>query len=239
MPINYTKAVIYPALLAGLLVSAGCSSTETPEASATAPAVSTMPTTAPSAAPSAPASAAPSAAPSATPSTVPSTSAPAATAAPSGTPAPAASSGASVSAASIKAMLELAKSGKAEGIAFAAKTNLTEDVEKAWGKADTSEFAGSGIYATYSKKHAAIGYNKGSQIIDIRSYDPKLQTITLSQIEQALGKPADTKVNGSDTIYIYKASDEFQLKFVIPQSTGKVDHISVFDTIHSVNNMAG
>ncbi|RTE10703.1 YjgB family protein [Paenibacillus whitsoniae] len=226
MAIHYTKAFIYPALLAGLLISAGCSSTAKPEASATAPAVST----APSATPSAPASVAPS--------TTPSPSAPAATSAPSGTPA-ASTPAASVSAASMKAMLELAKSGKVEGIAFTAQKNLTEDVEKAWGKADTTESAGSGIYATYSKKHAAIGYNKGSQIIDIRSYDPKLKTITLSQIEQALGKPADTKVNGGDTIYIYKASDEFQLKFVIPQSTGKVDHISVFDTIHSVNNMAG
>ncbi|WP_235550023.1 YjgB family protein [Paenibacillus sp. Soil766] len=136
-------------------------------------------------------------------------------------------------------MLELAKSGKVNGIPFAANTGLTDDVDKSWGKADKSESAGSGIYATYTKKNAVIGFNKGSQIIDIRSNDPKLHTLTLSQIEQALGKPTDTKVNGDDTIYIYKASQEFQLKFIIPKSTGKVDHISVFDTIHSINNMAG
>ncbi|WP_338044180.1 YjgB family protein [Paenibacillus oryzisoli] len=136
-------------------------------------------------------------------------------------------------------MYELAKSGKVNGIPFAANTGLTDNVEKTWGKADKTESAGSGLYATYSKKNAVIGFNKGSQIIDIRSNDPKLHTLTLSQIEQALGKPTDTKVNGDDTIYIYKASQEFQLKFIIPKSTGKVDHISVFDTIHSINNMAG
>lgn len=114
-----------------------------------------------------------------------------------------------------------------------------EDVEKSWGKADNKEAVGSGIYATYTKKNAVIGFNKGEQIIDIRSSDPKLQTLTLNQIEQALGKPVDTKANGDDMIYIYKASDVIQLKFIIPKSSGKVDHISVFDTKHSVNNMAG
>ncbi|MFC5449312.1 YjgB family protein [Paenibacillus aestuarii] len=141
--------------------------------------------------------------------------------------------------AQIKDMLELAKSGKVSGIPFAAKTGHSDEVAQAWGKAENKDAIGSDIYETFAKKNAVIGYNKGSQIIDVRSTDPKLHTITLSQIEQALGKPTDTKVNGDDTIYIYKASDVFQLKFIIPKSTGKVDHISVFDAKDAVNNMAG
>lgn len=47
------------------------------------------------------------------------------------------------------------------------------------------------------------------------------------------------KVNGNDKIYIYKVNDQFELKFVIPSSTGKVDHISVFSPEDSINNMAG
>ncbi|SDN71348.1 protein of unknown function [Paenibacillus sp. yr247] len=76
------------------------------------------------------------------------------------------------------------------------------------------------------------------QIFDVRSSDPTLQKLTLKEIEHTLGKPADTKLNGNDTIYIYMANEAFQLKFIIPKSTGKVDHISVFSPKDSVNSMA-
>lgn len=218
------KAAVYPMLIASMLVFTACTSNEKPAAS---PADSIASPT--------PSPVVESTAPSATPtaSTKPTSS-------PSGnmTVKPVSSETTSVTK-QIKDMLELAKLGKVAGIAFAAETKLIDDVEKAWGKADHTEAVGSSIYATYSKKNAVIGFNKGDQIIDIRSNDPKLQTLTLNQIEEALGKPDDTKVNGDDMIYIYKATEVFQLKFIIPKSSGKVDHISVFDTKHSVNHMAG
>ncbi|ANS74280.1 hypothetical protein AWM70_06510 [Paenibacillus yonginensis] len=139
----------------------------------------------------------------------------------------------------IKQLLELAKKGEAPGIPFAAHDSLIDDVTQAWGKADKEDSAGSGFYATYAKKNAVFGYNKGSQLFDVRSSSPELQKLTLEEIESALGKPVSIKKNGADTIYIYTASDQFQLKFIIPASTGKVDHISVFSPKDSVNNMAG
>ncbi|MCY9659322.1 DUF4309 domain-containing protein [Paenibacillus chondroitinus] len=226
MKMYSNKAVVYPMLIASMLMFTACTSNEKPAASAADPIASSSPS--PVVEPSSTPSAAPSAVPSA-----------------SSKPTPTPSGNVNVTPVSsettkqIKGMLELAKSGKVAGIEFAAETKLIDDVEKAWGKADHTDVVASSIYATYSKKNAVIGYNKGDQIIDIRSSDPKLQTLTLKQIEEALGKPSDTKVNGDDTIYIYKASDMFQLKFIIPKSSGKVDHISVFDTKHSVNNMAG
>ncbi|KRE56707.1 YjgB family protein [Paenibacillus sp. Soil750] len=222
MKIYKRKTTIYTLILSTMLLATACSSTQEPASNTTTPSPSSSPS--PTTTPATTSVASPTASPSAAPtaSTVPSSS-----------------TSASTVSKQIKDMFELAKSGKVSGIPFAANTGLTEDVEKLWGKADKTESAGSGIYATYSKKNAVIGYNKGSQIIDIRSNDSKLHTLTLSQIEQALGKPTDTKVNGDDTIYIYKASQEFQLKFIIPKSSGKVDHISVFDTVHSINNMAG
>ncbi|MDR6552719.1 YjgB family protein [Paenibacillus qinlingensis] len=218
---NNKKTTIYTMLLSTMILLTACSSTQEPAASST-PTPSASASSSPSATPTPSSVASPTASPSASPST---------------TPAP--SSTTTTVSKQLKDMLELAKSGKVSGIPFAATTGLTDDVEKSWGKADKTESAGSGLYATYSKKNAVIGFNKGSQIIDIRSNDPQLRTLTLSQIEQALGKPADIKLNGDDTIYIYTASKAFQLKFIIPKSTGKVDHISVFDTVHSVNNMAG
>ncbi|OAS21639.1 hypothetical protein A8708_17105 [Paenibacillus oryzisoli] len=216
------KTTLYTLILSTMLLASACSSTQNSASNTTTPSPSSSPS--PSASPVATSVASPTASPSAAPTT---------------SQAPSSSASASTVTKELKDMYELAKSGKVNGIPFAANTGLTDNVEKTWGKADKTESAGSGLYATYSKKNAVIGFNKGSQIIDIRSNDPKLHTLTLSQIEQALGKPTDTKVNGDDTIYIYKASQEFQLKFIIPKSTGKVDHISVFDTIHSINNMAG
>jgi PBP1b-binding outer membrane lipoprotein LpoB len=219
------KTTIYTLILSTMLLATACSSTQEPLSSMT-PSPSSSPS--PSATPATTSVASPTASPTVSPSTVPTSS-----------PKPSSSTDTSTVSKQMKDMLELAKSGKVSGIPFAGKTSLTDDVEKLWGKADKTESAGSGLYATYSKKNAVIGYNKGSQIIDIRSNDPKLQTLTLTQIEQALGKPTDIKLNGDDTIYIYQASQEFQLKFIIPKSSGKVDHISVFDVIHSINNMAG
>jgi hypothetical protein len=138
----------------------------------------------------------------------------------------------------LKELLELAKQGKVPGIKYAAHTGMIDEIEKAWGTADITEPAGKGIYSTYSKKNTVFGSNKGLQVFDIRSNDPSLQKLTFKQIEQALGKPADTKVNGEDTIYIYNANDQFQLKFIVPKKTGKVDHISVFAPKDSVNLMA-
>ncbi|MDD9271864.1 DUF4309 domain-containing protein [Paenibacillus sp. GCM10023248] len=223
---RYSKqAVAYPMLIASMLMFTACTSTEQPAASEAAPIASTTPSAA------------------VEPSTAPS-AAPTASTKPASTPSgnihvnPVNSETTSVTK-QIKEMLELAKLGKVAGIEFAAETSFTDDVEKAWGKVDHKDVVGSTIYATYTKKNAVIGFNKGEQIVDIRSSAPKLQTLTLNQIEQALGKPADTKVNGDDMIYIYQATDAFQLKFIIPKSSGKVDHISVFDTKHSVNNMVG
>lgn len=218
------KTTIYTLILSTILLATACSSTQEPASSTSTPTPSVSPS--PSATPTPITSAV--ASPTASPSVKPTT-----------TPVPVSSTNTSTVSKQLKDMLELAKSGKVSGIPFAATTGLIDDVEKSWGKADKTEAAGTGIYATYTKKNAVIGYNKGSQIIDIRSNDPKLQSLTLTLIEQALGKPTDIKLNGDDSIYIFQASQEFQLKFIIPKSTGKVDHISVFDTVHSINNMAG
>lgn len=139
----------------------------------------------------------------------------------------------------LKELLQLAKQGKVPGVEYAAHSGLIDDVEAAWGEPDTKESAGKGIYSTYAGKHVVFGFNKGSQIFDVRSSASDLQKLTLKQIEEVLGKPDATSVNGSDHIYIYQAGKQYQLKFIIPDSTGTVDHISVFSEQDSFNNMAG
>lgn len=162
---------------------------------------------------------------------------PAATAAPD----TAAGNGAAAedSAAQLKELLELARQGKVPGVEYAAHSGMIDEVEAAWGEPDTKEAAGKGMYSTYNAKHVVFGWNKGSKIFDVRSSAADLQQLTLKEIEQTLGKPDDTAVNGSDKIYIYQAGKEYQLKFIIPEAKGTVDHISVFSEQDSFNNMAG
>lgn len=139
----------------------------------------------------------------------------------------------------LQAMLASAKEGKIEGIPFAADTGMIDDVEKAWGKSDHTESAGAGLYATYAKHDAVIGFNKGDQIFDVRSDADALHKLTLAQMEGALGKADRVTTNGGDSIYAYAAGKSFELRFIIPADTGKVDHISVYAPADAVNNMAG
>ncbi|MGU3352847.1 YjgB family protein [Bacillus wiedmannii] len=139
----------------------------------------------------------------------------------------------------VKELFELAKEGKVPNVPFAAHTGDIEEIEKAWGKADKTEQAGNGIYATFTNKNVSFGFNKGSQVFDVRSYHAELKSITLQDIEKALGKPASIKVNGEDKIYVYRVNNQFELKFIIPKSTGKINHISVFSPEDSINKMAG
>ncbi|WP_054939167.1 YjgB family protein [Paenibacillus ihuae] len=143
------------------------------------------------------------------------------------------------SAKQLKELLQLAKQGKVPGVEYAAHSGMIDEVEAAWGEPGTKESAGKGIYSTYNDKHVVFGSNKGSQIFDVRSSAADLQQLTLKEIEQTLGKPDNTTVNGSDKIYIYQAGEQYQLKFIIPDSSGTVDHISVFCEQDSINNMAG
>ncbi|WP_405107869.1 DUF4309 domain-containing protein [Paenibacillus sp. FSL K6-1217] len=139
----------------------------------------------------------------------------------------------------LKELLELAKQGKVPGVEYAAHSGMIDEVEAAWGEPDLKESAGKGVYSTYSKRSVVFGFNKGMKIFDVRSSAPDLRNLTLEQIEEVLGKPDATTVNGEHNIYIYQANKQYQLKFIIPESTGTVDHISVFSEQDSINNMAG
>ncbi|OKP98981.1 YjgB family protein [Paenibacillus sp. P46E] len=216
-------------ILAGILGLSACSSSNNDAANATPEAAPTAEATAISQ-PEASSSPAPSVEPSEVPSAA----------------SPNAAGGGSESASSpedssklLEELLQLAQQGKVPGVEYAAHTGLMDEVEAAWGQPDTKESAGKGIYATYSKKHVVFGFNKGSKIFDVRSSAANLQKLTLKQIESVLGTPDRTTVNGSDTIYIYQAGKRYDLKFIIPDASSTVDHISVFSEQDSINNMAG
>lgn len=221
------KLLAATTLLIGMIGLAGCSSNNEPDNSAIS---TTTPTETAVTATSEP---------EVSPTTTPGETAPAATASPTETTKDTSNASSKDSEQQLKELLELAKKGKVPGVEYAAHIGLIDEVEADWGKPDQQESAGKGIYATYTDKHIVFGFNKGSLIFDVRSSDAALQKLTLKQIEGALGKPDVIKTNGEDQIYTYQVNEQYQLKFIIPKSTGTVDHISVFSEQDSFNNMAG
>jgi peptidoglycan-N-acetylglucosamine deacetylase len=124
-------------------------------------------------------------------------------------------------------IFELAKSGKVQSIGFAAHINTFLEVEKHWGPPISIDKVENSYYAAYPSKNIVIGYNENKTIIDIRSYEKSLHKLTFSQIQGDLGEPTYTRLVNNDQIYGYKVNNQFELRFIIPKSKGKVDHISI------------
>jgi hypothetical protein len=121
-------AVVYPMLIASMVMFTACTSTEKPVANAATPIASSTPNVVVE----------PSATPSAGPTT---TSAPTSTPSGSVNVKPVNSETTTSVTKQIKDMFELAKVGKVAGIEFAGETSFFQDVEKAWGKADSKDAA--------------------------------------------------------------------------------------------------
>lgn len=140
---------------------------------------------------------------------------------------------------------KLAKQGKIINCDFSAKSNVIEDVEKKWGKANKTDWVpkAKGTYTTYSKYNVVFGFNKGSQIFEVRSFDSRLKQISLSIVKKDFGTPAyDVKSNGEEIIG-YTAGQEFKILFVFTQPTKDsndpvMDHYSVLYPKGTVNMMA-
>ncbi|HEX3040233.1 MAG TPA: YjgB family protein [Caproiciproducens sp.] len=138
-----------------------------------------------------------------------------------------------------------ARQGKVIGCEFPVETKCIEDVQKAWGKEDKSEYVASakGTYAVYNKKNMVFGFNKGSQLFEVRTFDSKLKDITLAEAEDVFGKPAHDVFSGSEEILGYVVSEKYKLLLVFASAkadgeNAKLDHYSVFYPQGTVNYMA-
>ncbi|HWQ42692.1 MAG TPA: M56 family metallopeptidase [Desulfosporosinus sp.] len=142
-------------------------------------------------------------------------------------------------------MMVFAKQGKVINSDYAAKTTTIEDVEKVWGKADKTDYVATakGGYATYTGRQVVFGINKGEQLFEVRSFDSRLKSVTLSKVKEVLGNPAyDAKTNGQELIG-YTAGSEFKIEMIFPQPTKDnpnpvLDHYNVLYPLGTVNSMA-
>ena len=165
---------------------------------------------------------------------------------PSETPAPSSSSKTTDTAQALLVnMRQLAEQGKVINSDFPVKTTVIEDVQEKWGAPDTMDWvaAAKGTYATFSDHAMVFGFNKGSRIFEVRSFDKQLKSLSLDKTKEVYGTPAyDVKVNGEEIIG-YTAGPEFKIEFVFPEPTNSnsnpmMDHYLVLYPRGTVNSMA-
>ncbi|GIP39048.1 hypothetical protein J31TS4_23280 [Paenibacillus sp. J31TS4] len=142
-------------------------------------------------------------------------------------------------------IMKLAKQGKIINSEFPVKTTVIEDIEKKLGKPEKVDWVpnAKGNYAVFSKYNVVFGFNKGSQIFEARSFDKKLNEISLSMVKKVFGTPAyDVESNGEE-ILGYVANSEFKILLVFPKPSNSnsdpvMDHYSVLYPRGTFNNMS-
>ncbi|MDI3310201.1 MAG: YjgB family protein [Thermoanaerobacterium sp.] len=143
----------------------------------------------------------------------------------------------------INQIVSLAKEGKVINCDFVTGKTTIDDIEKAYGNPDKQEYISSakGTYTTFTSKKLVFGFNKGMQVFETRSFDPRLQVISRSDIENVLGKaPYKATISGtpSQTVLGYTMNSDYKLEFVISNTTNLVDHVNVLYPSATVNSMA-
>lgn len=123
-------------------------------------------------------------------------------------------------------------------------TNITS-VQKRLGKPDSSAWVTSakGLYSTYSKHNIVFGSNKGGQIFEIRSLDPRINKISLSMVRANFGTPQHDVKTGGREIIGYTSGEQFKILFVFPEPTKNkpdplMNNYSVLYPAGTANSMA-
>ena len=140
---------------------------------------------------------------------------------------------------------QLAQQGKIINCEFPVEKTVIDTVEEKWGKPDKVDYVAQakGSYATYGKHKVVFGFNKGSQIFDVRSFDDQVKQITMSKVKEVLGKPGNTLQYDTEDMLVYQAGENYELLFIFPKANQqdadpKLDHYNVFYPRGTVNLMA-
>lgn len=142
----------------------------------------------------------------------------------------------------LKSIDLLARQGWILNCGYKVQGDTVDKVTDEIGKPDSSDYVASakGTYATYDAAHIVVGFNKGEQIFELRSYDARLSRIRLNDVKAFYGAPDHTASGNGERYLSYKLSDSLNIKFVF-SSSGKnpqLLHYNVLWPQGTVNMMA-
>lgn len=138
-----------------------------------------------------------------------------------------------------------AENGKVLGSDFAVK-QVIEDVINTYGEpSEQPEWnaKGKGIFIRFEDRHIQFGYNKGSEIFEIKSKVEAIKKIGYTDLIETLGEPDYLDDQGNVKTLGYVVSDEYKLLFSLSTSPlspeeSTVTEYSVFYPAATVNLMA-
>ncbi|MEI6100642.1 MAG: YjgB family protein [Eubacteriales bacterium] len=145
----------------------------------------------------------------------------------------------------LKNMKDLADKGRVFNSEYAVETTTIDDVIAVWGNPNKSEYIqdAKGTYDTYTNKHVVYGFNKGDQIFEVRSTNPELGALTMSQVKSQYGANNYSKNVSGQIILGYVINAKYKMLLVFDTSAGASDppllHYSVLYPAGTVNQMAG
>jgi len=139
-------------------------------------------------------------------------------------------------------MRYLATEGKVLGSEYPVGQTMFDAVENEWGTPYATNMYQRIMYASYPEQGIVFGYNKGMQIVEIRSFDLRLRELTRSEIKKVFGEPKETRSIGDQIIDVYLLTNKFESKIVYSRPTAKtpdphVDHMNVLAPKGFVNVM--
>ncbi|MBS4219859.1 DUF4309 domain-containing protein [Bacillus sp. FJAT-49711] len=126
-------------------------------------------------------------------------------------------------------VMKRAEKGMVAGSPFNVFDSTIQQVKSKWGEPTHLDRVAVGSYATYSEKQTVFGFNQDGEIYDVRSYGPDLHELTIEIVESELGQPKDIRFNDQESIYVYELKEQIELKFIFPNKTKNVDHISIYN----------
>ncbi|MBP2242734.1 peptidoglycan/xylan/chitin deacetylase (PgdA/CDA1 family) [Cytobacillus eiseniae] len=126
-------------------------------------------------------------------------------------------------------ILELANIGMTLGSQINVLESKMEQVKAEWGEPDKLDQAGKGSYATYDGKRVAVGFNEAGEIFDVRSYANSLSELTPAFIKETIGQPDQVRNVNNEEIYVYELNQMIELKFIIPNNSKAVHHLSILN----------
>lgn len=145
-----------------------------------------------------------------------------------------------------KAMLTaidaLARQGWILNCSARVKTDTFDNVEEELGRADTSNYVASakGTYLQYDAPNIVVGYGKGDLIFELRSYDSRLHSITLGDVEEHFGEPDHVTESNGEKYVSYILNEDFNIKFVFRDNgdNPSLKHYNVIWLDGTANSMA-
>ncbi len=145
----------------------------------------------------------------------------------------------------LSAIRDSAGFGRVINCPYPVETTVIEGVIKDWGIPSLSMDipAAKGTYVSFHSHKVVFGFNKGSQIFEVRSLDGRLPAITLGKAMDILGFPMFTATSNQQQILGYMAGTAYELVLYFAENTvhpeaAVLEHYEVLYPRGTVNLMA-